>query len=253
MDLIDFTSVPDGDYLWILHMRDHYSKFSWAFPLKSKRAAGVAECFKNTFSLFGAPRILQSDNGKEFVAGVIKELASVWSGMMIINGRPRHPQSQGCVERGNGDFTIKLGKWLEANKESGWVAGIPHIVYAINTSMSEATGKSPFEVVFGQPPRTNCAELDILAQQGIINEEDVPQIFNGSETSSETGDAAPTTSDSLSTGTQNREESVQLVKDRPGTSDPWQNWDEDNGQCRRFTVYRRIVVSTGCRHRDNKR
>ncbi|KAK7097700.1 hypothetical protein V1264_004638 [Littorina saxatilis] len=179
MDLIDFTSVPDGDYLWILHLRDHFSKFSWAFPLKSKRAAGVAECLMTTFSLFGAPRVLQSDNGKEFVAGVIKELASLWRGMTIINGRPRHPQSQGCVERGNGDLTVKLGKWLEANEEKGWVAGLPHIVYAINTSISETTGKSPFEVVYGQPPRTHCAVLEILAQQGIIDEEDVPDMFDG--------------------------------------------------------------------------
>ena len=56
-------------------MRDHFSKFSWAYLLVSKRASEVAEKLVDIFSLFGPPKILQSDNGKEFVATVIKELA----------------------------------------------------------------------------------------------------------------------------------------------------------------------------------
>ena len=110
VDLIDMSSRSDQDFKWIFHMRDHFSKFSWAYPLVSKRASRVAERLVDIFSLFGPPKILQSDNGKEFVATVIKELANVWKGLIIINGRPRHPQSQGCVERGNGDLQIKLGK-----------------------------------------------------------------------------------------------------------------------------------------------
>ena len=59
MDLIDFTPQPDGDMKWILHMRDHFTKFSWAYPLPNKQAAGVASKLKTTFCMFGAPEILQ--------------------------------------------------------------------------------------------------------------------------------------------------------------------------------------------------
>ena len=51
----------------------------------------------------------QSDNGLEFVAAVIREVVKQWPGMKIIRGRPRHPQSQGGVERGNQDLETKLG------------------------------------------------------------------------------------------------------------------------------------------------
>ena len=51
----------------------------------------------------------QSDNGLEFVATVISELVKSWPGTKIIRGRPRHPQSQGGVERGNQDLEDKLG------------------------------------------------------------------------------------------------------------------------------------------------
>ncbi len=59
MDLIDFSSNPDGDMNWILHLRDHFSKYSWAYPLPSKHAAKVASKLKSTFCMFGSPEILQ--------------------------------------------------------------------------------------------------------------------------------------------------------------------------------------------------
>ncbi|CAG8464968.1 1266_t:CDS:1, partial [Dentiscutata heterogama] len=59
------------------------------------------------------PTILQSDNGKEFIAQVIKELITLWPSVKIINGCPRHPQSQGLVERANGILEQKLDKWRE--------------------------------------------------------------------------------------------------------------------------------------------
>lgn len=64
IDLIDFRSRPDNEYKWILHARDCFSKYSWAYALKSKRAAEVASHLFDQFCSFGPPRILQSDNGR---------------------------------------------------------------------------------------------------------------------------------------------------------------------------------------------
>jgi transposase InsO family protein len=79
MDLIDLRSIRDGEFQWILHIKDHFSKFSWAYPLCSKEAQSVAEKLLQQFYLFGVPKILQSDNGKEFVAKVIKVLIFISS------------------------------------------------------------------------------------------------------------------------------------------------------------------------------
>ena len=43
-DLIDMRHQPDGQYKWICHFRDHYSKFSMLFPMKGKQAQQVADC-----------------------------------------------------------------------------------------------------------------------------------------------------------------------------------------------------------------
>ncbi|KAK7096157.1 hypothetical protein V1264_005490 [Littorina saxatilis] len=101
IDLVDMRSQPDGEFKWILHARDHFTKFSWLYPMKTKMAAEVADHLITQFCVFGSPRIMQSDNGKEFTARVINDLSLLWPGMVIIHGRPRHPESQGCVERGN--------------------------------------------------------------------------------------------------------------------------------------------------------
>jgi hypothetical protein len=53
---------------WVMHYQDHLTKFSILRPLKSKRAAEVAYQLTDIFLLLGAPHILQSDNGREFIA-----------------------------------------------------------------------------------------------------------------------------------------------------------------------------------------
>ena len=46
--------------------QDHLTKFCHLRPLKSKEAKEVARNLFEIFCQFGAPVILQSDNGKEF-------------------------------------------------------------------------------------------------------------------------------------------------------------------------------------------
>ena len=103
IDLIDFhefTDVNDG-YAWLLTCVCTFSKFLLAVPMKNKEAATVANHLaKDVFKILGPPRILQSDNGKEFTAEIIKNVCSTLN-ITIKHGRPRHPQSQGQVERLN--------------------------------------------------------------------------------------------------------------------------------------------------------
>jgi hypothetical protein len=67
VDLIDMRSTSYNGYNFIMHAKDHFTKFSWLFPLPSKEAMHVANHLRNIFYTFGPPKILQSDNGKEFV------------------------------------------------------------------------------------------------------------------------------------------------------------------------------------------
>ena len=83
-------------------------KFNVIHPLTSKRAAEVAYQLMDIFLLFGAPHILQSDNGSEFTAQIISDLKELWPELVMVHGKPRHPQSQGSVERANYDIKDML-------------------------------------------------------------------------------------------------------------------------------------------------
>ena len=47
MDLIDMRHEADGKYKWILHVKDHFSKFSGLAALEKKEAAAVADYLEN--------------------------------------------------------------------------------------------------------------------------------------------------------------------------------------------------------------
>jgi transposase InsO family protein len=117
IDLVDMQSKPDGEFHYIGNYQDHFSKFNVLFPLKTKTALEVARSLiHEVFSVIGAPVILQSDNGKEFCNSVIKEVMKLWPNCKMVRGRPRHPQSQGSVEKSNDTLKQLLGTWMRTTK-----------------------------------------------------------------------------------------------------------------------------------------
>nr|XP_022914002.1 KRAB-A domain-containing protein 2-like [Onthophagus taurus] len=116
VDLIDMQSQADREYKFIMVYQDHLTKFVVLRSLKTKRAAEVAHHLLDIFLTFGAPCILHSDNGREFVNSDLKELASYWPELKLVNGKPRHSQSQGSVERANQDVENMLASWMHDNK-----------------------------------------------------------------------------------------------------------------------------------------
>ena len=95
--------------------QDHLTKFCVLRAIKSKWPVEVAGQLLDIFLLFGAPAILQSDIATEFTVHVISELNEFWPRLVMVHGKPRHPQSQGSVERANGDIKDMLVAWLAAS------------------------------------------------------------------------------------------------------------------------------------------
>jgi Integrase zinc binding domain len=58
VDLVDMSANPDGNYKWILQMKDHFSKYSVLYPLATKHAEPVATLLADFVANFGIPQIL---------------------------------------------------------------------------------------------------------------------------------------------------------------------------------------------------
>ncbi|CAF0987792.1 unnamed protein product [Rotaria sordida] len=57
------------------------------------------------------------------------------------------------------------------------IAGLAPTVYAMNTSGAKSINKTPYEVVFGQKPRSDFKMWELLSEAGIEDEEKLPQEF----------------------------------------------------------------------------
>ena len=122
VDLIDIQKIlndfqcTDKRWKYILNYQDHYTKFCFLRGLRDKKAETIIKELKDIFLIIGAPKLLQTDNGGEFVNNCFsKYIATFWPDSKHIKGSPYHPQSQGSVERANGDVKRML-KSILANE-----------------------------------------------------------------------------------------------------------------------------------------
>ena len=144
-------SQPDGDLKWILVYQDHLTKFVQLRPVTSTRASEIPYQLLHILRIFGAPSILQRDNGREFVNSVITELSAMWDGLKIVHGKSRHSQYQGSVERANRDIEDMLMTRLQSNSATHWGDGLRFIQVMKNSTYHGSIKCSPYEAMFGQP------------------------------------------------------------------------------------------------------
>lgn len=115
-----------------MNYQDHLTKFVIFKPLKTKQAEEITYKLIQMYTTFGAPAILHSDNGREFVNSVINELHNIWGDVKIVYGKPRHSQSQGSVERANRDVKDMLATWMAEIKSQDWPSGLKIIQFRKN-------------------------------------------------------------------------------------------------------------------------
>lgn len=198
IDLIDLQTQPDGDYKFVLNYQDHLTKFVILKALKSKTAVEVAYNVMEIFTTFGAPSIIQSDNGREFVNKIISELVNLWTGIKIIHGKPRHSQSQGSVERANQDVQNMIFTWMETNKSTKWSEGLKYVQLMKNRSFHEGIKQTPYEALFGTKMKLGLKSSSLPPEivDTIETEEELATIIRNTTTDSNVNEEASIVNDS---------------------------------------------------------
>jgi len=107
-----------------MNYQDHLTKFVILKPQKTKLAEEIAYNLMEIYTTFGAPAILHSDNGREFVNSEINELHTMWGDVKIVHGKPSHSQRQGSIERANQDVEDMLVTWMTKTKSTDWPSGL---------------------------------------------------------------------------------------------------------------------------------
>ena len=217
VDLIDFQSMPDGSFNFLLNYVDHGIKFVFSKPIKFKRASCIAVALLEIFTIIGPPMILQSDNGREFsgaamtsrqlrlsdqdIDDIISEIKKLWPECRMVRGSPRHSQSNGGVERLNRTVEGKLGAWMKENNCTNWSVGCRIVMWRVNTQQHRTIGDIPYRLMFGQLPRVGISQLP-LAQELIdrlATETDLNDAFDVE--GFDIGDEGPTTAGTTTAAT----------------------------------------------------
>ncbi|CAG2257584.1 SCAN domain-containing protein 3 [Mytilus edulis] len=176
LNLIDLRYVPNNEFKWIVHYQDHLTKFCVLRALKYKRAPGVAYQLLDIFLPFGVPHILQSDNGRMFTAQIITELNLLWSELVIVLRRPRHPESQGSVERANADIKEMLISWMHDNDKRQWSEGLRFVQFQKNRSHHRVINQSPNHALFSSDPKI-CLSSCFMPKKLLPNLESEEDLF----------------------------------------------------------------------------
>ena len=97
----------------------------------------------------------------------------------MINGKPRHSQSQGSVERANQDVEKILNCWKVDNKSTAWSKGLRFVQYMKNARMHSGIGRTPFEAHFGFKAKLGieCLDLDKTLLNSVKSDEELCKVM----------------------------------------------------------------------------
>lgn len=156
LDLVcmDFLSIePDSSNTGnVLVITDHYTRYAQAFPTKDQKASTVAKVLMEKYFVhYGLPKRMHSDQGRNFESRLIHEVLSTL-GIEKSRTTPYHPQGDPQPERFNRTLLNMLGT-LEPSRKRKWSQHIVHLVHAYNCTSNEATGFSPYYLMFGREAR----------------------------------------------------------------------------------------------------
>ena len=127
---------------------DYFTKWIEAKPLAKIKAAQVTQfLWENIICRYGIPRILVTDNGKQFDNEDFRNYCN--DNMIELRFTSvAHPQANGQAEVANRIILDGLKKRVERSRNT-WVDELLPILWAYRTTCRVTTGETPFMLAYG--------------------------------------------------------------------------------------------------------
>ena len=150
---IDILEVPVSakNNRYLLVIMDYFTKWAEAVPLPDQKAKSISNAIIKLCSSFGIPDVIHSDQGRNFESCLFREMLTAF-GIEKSRTTAYHPQGDGMVERFNRSLLQLLRCYTQ--QENDWEQYLPLVLYAYCTAPHSSTGISPFELMFGRPPKS---------------------------------------------------------------------------------------------------
>ena len=189
---------------YYLLMVDYHSKFIVIETLKNLQSSTVINKCKKTFSQFGTPKELVTDNGPEFSSHHFRSFSKTWD-FEHRTSSPHFHQSNGLVERSIQTVKRTLKKAKLRNED-------PYLSMLFLNSQPDENGLSPAHKLFNCQIRTNLPSAKPQPKPFTTNTAIEPETQNRLSTL-KPGDTIRIKTDKEKTW--DKEESVIVPNDRP--------------------------------------
>ena len=138
---------PEG-HTALLVVIDVFTGFVILRAVINTTAEVIAKELWEIFCILGFPRIIQSDNGSEFVNDTLRSLVKI-TGIEHRLISAYNPRADGKVERSIGSVMMIIKKLLNGTSNH-WNLFVPFAQITFNNKISSLTGSSPFALMFGR-------------------------------------------------------------------------------------------------------
>jgi hypothetical protein len=142
-----FPTSPRGNN-YLLVIVDVATRFVFLRCLRDKCAESVAQALFALFCDAGWPKVMQSDNGLEFVNQLVEKLCNN-AGIDKRLTSPYHPRANGLAERFVQTTTNVVKKQLNG-KLTDWDLHVPTAQLAVNTKAMAIHGSVPFSLFYAR-------------------------------------------------------------------------------------------------------
>lgn len=157
-DILGELPKTDRGNRYILVVSDYFTKWTDSFAMPNMEAQTVAKILvKEVFAKLGVPRILHSDQGRQYESNLFQELCAL---LHIEKTRtsPYHPQSDGMVEQFNKTLATMLSAYVN-DHQTNWDESLPYVMQAYRSAVHETTGYTPNFLMLG---RETTTPLDLM-------------------------------------------------------------------------------------------
>ena len=152
MIAVDVLKVPPStrNNRYLLVIQDYFTKWATAIPMADQTASRIKTELTKLFSVMGLPQVVHSDQGANFESTILKQTLQAY-GIKKSRTTAYHPQGDGMAERFNRSLLQLLRSYTQ--QEADWELHLPLALFAYRTAVHSSTGVSPFEMMFGRPPK----------------------------------------------------------------------------------------------------
>ena len=137
----DLFQLKGVTYLLVV---DYSSRYPEIYKLRTTNSSEVIKLMKTTFSRFGIPEVVFSDNRPQYASQQFKDFGRSY-GFQHVTSSPHYPQSNGQAE-----ITVKMIKQLLSTAEDRDLA---LLIY--RSTPFPWCGLSPAELLMGRRLRSN--------------------------------------------------------------------------------------------------